>query len=187
MTELHHERVRTCHPLVAAKAYHFLDLASSAGHTLLIVRAWSSVAEQMGIYQIGRTQDVATGDWKETGSVRTKAKPGLSAHNVMTKDHHPASMAFDVIALDQTGHPLWQVVNETPEQNDVRWLRTYGRRSEAVWTDLYKLMAKCGLDAYGDTWGASLAWDKGHCEEPAWKLTLDPLNLMMPTVKADQT
>ena len=182
MSELHHERLETCHPLVREKGREFVRIASASQHRLLLVRAWSSFAEQMGIYQIGRTLETSTGEWKETGPVRTKAKPGTSAHNVLTRDKQPASLAFDIIPLDQEGRPLWQVVDETAEQNEIRWLRTYGRRAQSVWNELYKTMAKCGLDAYGDTWGAYLAWDKGHCEEPAWKLAMAPLGLMLPTL-----
>lgn len=184
--ELHHDRLHSCHALVQAKAWRFLEMASaSGGHTLLVVRAWSGWAEQMAIYQVGRTVNATTGVWEETGAVRTKAKPGTSAHNVMvmTVAPVPAALAFDIIPLDRAGRPLWQVVDETAEQNEVRWRMTYGRGAQLVWNELYKLMAQCGLDAYGDTWGAFLAWDKGHCEEPAWKLALEPLGLTLPTLE----
>ena len=175
--DLHPKRLEACHPLVTAKGMEFLHHANAVGHKLLVVRSWSDFEEQMEIYKVGRTYNAATKEWEETGAVRTKAKPGTSAHNIITGDKAPASLAFDVIPIDSNGVPLWQVVDETPPQNELRWLRLYGRGQKAVWEELYKTAARCGLDAYGDTWGAYLAWDKGHFEEPRWQLALEPLGL----------
>ena len=186
MSELHHERLDGCHPLVRTKGHAAIAAAAASGHRLFLVRSWSSYAEQMGIYQIGRTQNPAPAAWEETGRVRTKAKPGLSAHNVLTAANMPSAMAFDLIPIDQDGRPLWIPAGpdgapmETEEQNELRWLRTYGRRSVQIWEELYRTFARFGLDALGDTWGAFLAWDKGHFEEPGWKLALGPLGLTLP-------
>jgi hypothetical protein len=94
-------------------------------------------------------------------SVVTRAKPGLSAHNVITIAGGPASMAVDVIPLNKDGSPDWRVGDD-------------------FWDDLYKIAWKVGLDPLGDPVGSYLAGDLGHIEEPAWKLKIDALGCVQP-------
>lgn len=128
---------------------------------LLVVQGWRSVQEQMLIYQKGRTLNRDTNEWEVTGDIVTKAKPGLSAHNVITRQGERASMALDLIPLLPDGKPDWTV-------------------DDNFWDKLYELAWKVGLDPVGDPIGSYLAGDKGHFEEPAWKLKLDGMMLIQP-------
>ncbi len=134
------------------------------GRTLLVVSGWRSVNEQMLNYQKGRVFIRETGEWEiaDKTLVVTNSKPGLSAHNVITRAGAPAAMALDVIPLLPNGQPEWEV---DPD----------------FWDALYEKVAwKVGLDPLGDAIGSYLAGDWGHFEEPAWKLKLDGLNLLLP-------
>lgn len=71
-------------------------------------------------------------------------------------------MALDVIPLWTDGTPDWEV-------------------DDRFWDSLYELAWKMGLDPLGDPIGSYLAGDKGHLEEPAWKLKLEGLGLIQPT------
>lgn len=138
------------------------------GRTLLVVCGARPVQEQLLNYQKGRVFVRETGEWEvaDQTAVVTNAKPGTSAHNVIVKhDGAPASMAFDVIPLLANGQPEWDV--------DLRF-----------WDDLYELAWKVGLDPLGDQTGAYLKGDLGHFEEPAWRLKLDGLGLILPVALA---
>lgn len=131
---------------------------------LMVVRGWSSYAEQLGKYSQGRTLDRESGVWvvSDAAQVVTHAAPGLSAHNVVTQGtREKAAVGVDLIPLLPSGEPDWQV-------------------SMAFWEALYPLAWKCGLDPLGDQIGAYLQGDLGHFEEPGWKLKLQRLGLMQP-------
>jgi len=131
---------------------------------LLVVRGWSSYAEQLGKYSQGRTLDRATGEWLETdpAQIVTYAKPGGSAHNVVAQGAMAkAAVGVDLIPLLPNGQPDWSV-------------------SMAFWEALYPLAWKVGLDPLGDQIGAYLKGDLGHFEEPGWKWKLQGLGLMQP-------
>lgn len=130
---------------------------------LLVVWGWRSLPEQQRIYQEGRTFDRESGVWIVTdpAAVKTKSRPGGSAHNVITQNGSPAACGLDVIPFDAQGRPDWDV--------ELRF-----------WDDLYEIAWKVGLDPLGDPTGAYLKGDLGHFEEPAWKLKLDGLGLLLP-------
>jgi hypothetical protein len=117
----------------------------------------------MLIYQKGRVynRDAQTWDIVDPLLIVTKAKPGLSAHNVITIQGAPASMAVDLIPFKADGTADWQVDAD-------------------FWDDLYELAWKVGLDPLGDPIGSYLAGDMGHFEEPAWKLKLGGLGCYQP-------
>lgn len=136
--------------------------------SLLVVSGWRSVQEQMLNYQKGRVFVRETGEWEVADrlAVVTNSKPGMSAHNVIAKrDGTPAALALDVIPLLANGQPEWDV--------DLRF-----------WDDLYELAWKVGLDPLGDQTGAYLKGDLGHFEEPAWRIKLDGLGLVVPVALA---
>lgn len=163
----HLERLDGLAPFLRRPALALLESAQrKLALTLLVVHGWRSLRAQWALYQLGRRYDPETGDWfiKDAAALRTKAKPGTSAHNVITRDGQPAALALDVIPLDGQGRPDW----ETPD---------------LVWDDLYELAWRVGLDPLGDPIGAQLVWDKGHFEEPAWKLKLEGLGLLLPTAE----
>ena len=130
---------------------------------LLVVQGWRSLQEQMLIYQKGRVYNRETSGWEvsEPVLIVTNAKPGLSAHNVIDRRGERAAMAVDVIPFALDGKPDWGV-------------------SDGFWQALYEIAWKVGLDPLGDPIGSYLAGDKGHFEEPAWKLKLSGLSLIQP-------
>lgn len=133
---------------------------------LLVVRGWSSYAEQLQKYQQGRTLDRATGEWVETDHalIVTHAPPGMSAHNVVVQGTMAkAAVGVDLIPLLADGTPDWNV-------------------SPVFWDRLYTIAWKCGLDPLGDDIGSYLKGDLGHFEEPNWKMKLPGLGLMRPTI-----
>ena len=133
------------------------------GKVLLVTQGWRSLADQMLIYQRGRTLNRQTHVWEisEPSQVVTRAKPGTSAHNVITKAGAPSSMALDVIPYKADGTIDWNV-------------------SDEFWDEVYNIAWRVGLDPLGDPIGSYLAGDKGHFEEPAWKLKLEGLGLVQP-------
>lgn len=133
------------------------------GRTLLVVSGWRSVNEQMLNYQKGRIFVRETGEWEiaDKTLVVTNSKPGLSAHNVITHAGAPAALALDVIPLLPNGQADWNV-------------------SLDFFDDLYEIAWKVGLDPLGDAIGAFLEGDRGHFEEPAWKLKIDALGMLLP-------
>ena len=162
----HLERLDGLAPVIRMPVLRLLELTKQKlGATLMIVWGFRSVADQMRIYQQGRVFDRAQGIWvvDDLKQVVTKAQPGSSAHNVVTPDGKPAALGVDVIPLDATtGQPNW-----APD--------------DLFWDDLYELSWKVGLDPLGDPIGAYLQADKGHFEEPSWKLKLDGLGLVLPS------
>lgn len=131
---------------------------------LMVVRGWASYTEQLAKYQQGRTLDRESNEWVETepGLIVTRAKPGLSVHNVVKQvTMEKAALGVDLIPLLPSGEPDWQV-------------------SLVFWDQLYPMAWKVGLDPLGDTIGAYLKGDLGHFEEPGWKLKLHGLGLMQP-------
>lgn len=160
------ERIDGLHPMLHAPAKRLIGLCDEKLHrTLMVVYGWRSVQEQQLIYQHGRTMTVATGLWEITDPklVVTRALPGTSAHNVITVKGDRAAMALDLIPINADGTANW-----TP--------------GEDFWDALYELSWKCGLDPLGDPIGGYLPNDKGHLEEPGWRLKLDGLGCLLPAV-----
>jgi hypothetical protein len=164
----HLERLDGLAPVIRMPAMELIQRCQrKLGRTLLVVSGWRAVQEQMLNYQKGRMFVRETGEWEiaDKALVVTNSKPGMSAHNVITLAGAAAAMALDVIPLLATGQPEWNP--------DLRF-----------WDDLYEIAWKAGLDPLGDTVGAYLEGDRGHFEEPSWKLKLDGLNLMLPVAIA---
>lgn len=131
---------------------------------LMVVRGWSSYTEQLAKFQQGRTLDRESNEWIETepGLIVTRAKPGLSVHNVVKQvSMEKAAVGVDLIPLLPNGEPDWSV-------------------SLVFWDQLYPIAWKVGLDPLGDRIGEYLKGDLGHFQEPGWKLKLQGLGLMQP-------
>lgn len=162
---LHHERLDGVSPVIRGAVMRLCDLSEiKLKRPLLIVHGWRSMAQQVAIYQQGRAINRETGEWEivDAAAVVTKAKPGTSAHNVITKrEGLPAALGVDVIPVTPAGQPDWEI-------------------ADAFWDDLYELAWQCGLDPLGDPIGAYLPGDKGHFEEPGWRLKLAGLGLVLP-------
>lgn len=160
----HLDRLADLAPVLRRPAAEFIRRTQvKMGVVLLVVFTYRSVSKQWELYQQGRTFSRELGDWvvTEPDKVVTNAKPGSTAHNVITLAGEPASLALDVIPLDVQGQAVW-------------------RTSDTVWSRIYEIAADCGLDPYGDQWGAYLKSDKGHFEEPGWKWKLEGLGLVLP-------
>jgi hypothetical protein len=161
----HLERLERAHPIHRARMAEFLRLAEQQGFSLLVVRVYASPAEQLDKWRQGRRYNKASGRWEVADEklLVTRAKPGSSAHEVVGVDAVPAALATDIVPVDAAGKPIWN----TPD---------------SVWTQLWDLAARAGLDALGDPWGRFLGFDKGHLEEPAWQVVLSALGLRLPDI-----
>jgi hypothetical protein len=158
------ERLDHMSPLIRKPARLLIERCEAKlNRKLLVVHGFRSMAEQMLLYQKGRVFVRESGDWQivDRAAVVTNSRPGLSAHNVITLAGAPAALALDVIPFDASALPDWDV--------DLKF-----------WDDLYEIAWKIGLDPLGDAVGAYLPGDRGHFEEPAWKLKLDGLGLLLP-------
>ena len=166
MGNQHLERLDGLAPLIRQPVARLMSLCEQRlSRKLMVVRGWSSAQDQLALYKKGRIYDAASGLWLVTDSLSlvTNSLPGLSAHNVITKDGQAYAMAVDLIPLIEGsgGDADWNVDDD-------------------FWDDLYELSWKCGLDPLGDPTGAYLKADKGHFEEPGWKLKLEGLGAFQP-------
>jgi hypothetical protein len=141
--------------------------AARVGILLFVVFVWRSPAEQWRLYQQGRVLNRETEEWepidpvKRTGIV-TNARPWEAPHCVTTLDGQPAAVAADFVPMDKkTGKLLWDA-------------------QDTVWQRFWELASKVGLDPLGDKWGAYYEGDRGHVEEPGWRLKLAGLGLTLP-------
>lgn len=165
MINQHLERLELVSPIIRQPVQRLFDLCEEKlKRKLLLVTGFRSVNEQLLKYAQGRTFNRESGDWEVTNAkeVITNAKPGRSAHNLVTQAGVPASLAVDVIPFDGRGYVDW-----TP--------------GETFWEALYEIAWKVGLDPLGDPIGAYLAGDMGHFEEPGYTYKLDGLGLVQPT------
>lgn len=160
----HLERLDGLAPVIRQPALELIQRCQrKLGRTLLVVSGWRSMQEQTLHYQKGRVFVRETGEWEiaDQSAMVTKSKPGLSAHNVITRTGERASLALDVIPLLANGQPDWNV--------DLQF-----------WDALYELAWRVGLDPLGDAVGNYLPGDRGHFEEPGFRLKMDGLGLMLP-------
>ena len=161
----HLERLEGLAPLIQRPARELLARCQAQlKRTLFVVHGWRSLQEQALLYQQGRIYVRESGTWEvhDARKVVTHAKPGSTPHNVIARTGEAASLAMDVIPLLENGQPDWH----TPM---------------SFWDELYAIAWDVGLDPLGDKIGAYLSGDLGHFEEPAWKLKLDALGLMLPS------
>ena len=164
MSDQHLERLDGLHGCIHRPALLLVERCLLKLHRkLLIVQGWRSIQDQMLIYQKGRTLNRETNEWEisDATAIVTKAKPGLSAHNVITRHGEWASMALDVIPLTVDGKPDWDVDDD-------------------FFDNLYEIAWEVGLDPLGDPIGSYLAGDKGHFEEPGFRHKMSDLNLIFP-------
>ena len=160
----HLDRLDSCAALIRQPVRELIRLCDVKLHrTLMIVSGWRSVQEQWLNYQKGRMFNRDSGSWEveDLSIVVTNSIPGRSAHNVISRAGEPASMAVDLVPLKNDGTADWEP-------------------GEQFFDDLYRLSWQCGLDPLGDPVGAFLKYDKGHFEEPGWKLKIDLLGYIQP-------
>ena len=162
----HLERLDGCHPIIQGPVRYILAQCEATLHrTLLIVCGWRSLDEQLLNYQKGRVFNRETGVWDVSDAtlIVTRAKPGTSSHNIVTRDGRPASLAVDLVPLLSSGLPNWDV-------------------DDRFWDDLYRICWHAGMDPLGDALGQYLPGDKGHIEEPGLRLKLDGLGVQYPAL-----
>lgn len=166
MSHLGLDKLSLSAPIHRARMNELLLRCTEAGIRILITFTYRSVEEQFKLYMTGRQYDPSTNTiiTVNPSIVVTNALPGRTSHNVVTKDiQFPASMASDIIPVDDKGSPIWDTPN-------IVWLKIYDICNK-----------KAGLDAYGDPWGRLMGSDKGHVEEPMWPVIMDSLGLMAPS------
>lgn len=160
----HLDRLDGLAPFLHAPALKLVELCDERlKRKLMIVSGWRSVQEQMLNYQKGRVMNRETGEWEvsDVSLVVTKAKPGMTPHNAITKDGQRAALAFDCVPLKMNG--------------DADWLIDMG-----FWDSLYELAWKVGLDPLGDTIGDYLKGDLGHFQEPGYTYKMSALGIIFP-------
>lgn len=158
------ERLDTMASFLQEPAKEFIKaIYQDFGHTMFVIYAWRSMIEQHKLYQQGREFRRDEGIWVvvDDEQVVTRATPGKSPHNIITRDGAPAALAFDMVPMNANGSLRWN----TPK---VEWGKIYAR----AWD--------FGLDPLGDTIGAHLKYDLCHFEEPAWKYKLHGFQLVQP-------
>lgn len=101
-------RIEDCHVQLQIKLLACIQEWSNAGLDVLVTSTWRSDADQLALYEQGRTAP---------GRIVTNAKPGQSTHNY-TVNGKPASLAFDVVPISH-GKPLWGTSGEDMKT----WLR----------------------------------------------------------------
>lgn len=161
----HLDRLDGLAPFLRQPALKLIELCDlKLQRKLMIVSGWRSVQDQMLLYQQGRAINRETGEWDivEPSKVVTRAKPGTTAHNIITRAGGRASLAMDVIPLLPDGSAEWNVGIE-------------------FWDKLYELAWKCGLDPLGDQIGEFLQNDRGHFQEPGYRWKMDGLGLIFPS------
>ena len=141
-------------PKIAA----FLTASQAAGYPLKLTRTLTDQATQAALYAVGRRPLTAP----EADRLRTEglfpasqATPVTNAADARSTPHGPLwegkALAIDVVPLTPAGAAWWGAPNQ-------------------VWQLLYTLAERYGLDALGDPWGQFVSWDKGHFQEPGWKV-----------------
>jgi peptidoglycan L-alanyl-D-glutamate endopeptidase CwlK len=147
-------------PWVRGKAEAFCRMADEQGVPVRITRTYTSEAIQQALWAIGRQtltpeqgallkqEGLYPSSVVETRTNAFSAKD--TPHGTMLQDGTPAASAFDCIPL-LNGEPWWDATATT-------------------WQILYKIAETCGLDALGDPWGAFMSKDRGHLQEPGWRL-----------------
>lgn len=133
--------------------------------SLFVVFTWRSAIEQRQLFSGGREYEQESGIWRvvDKKKVVTNADAGTSAHNVVTEDSQPASVAMDIIPMSPDGVLLWNTKRDT-------------------WQKVWDLAWDFGFDPLGDTVGAYYEGDLGHLEEPGWKVKLAGLGLKRPLI-----
>ncbi len=139
-------------PWFQPKVRAFLGRCQNEGQAVRLVRTLTTDDIQAALFAIGRSELTAAqavllrneGLYPDDLTrVRTRAQTAQdTAHGV--------GLAFDLVPLLE-GKP-W---DHAPSK---------------IWQALYHIAEGCGLDAMGDGWGEFLASDKGHFQEPGWRI-----------------
>ena len=132
------------------KAVAFQAACLLAGYPIKIIRTLTDEATQNALWTIGRgvltiEQEKLLRDQGLFPS--SQVKPRTNAEHA-NQTPHGLGLAFDCIPL-KSGQPWWDF-NQ--------------------WGTLYKIAENCGLDALGDPWGEFVSYDKGHFQEPGWRV-----------------
>lgn len=132
------------------KVASFQSRCLVAGYPIKILRTLTDEPTQNAIWTIGRgvltlEQELLL---KNQGLFpSSQDKPRTNAEHA-NQTPHGLGLAFDCIPL-KAGQPWWDFDQ---------------------WIILYKIAEKCGLDALGDSWGEFMSSDKGHFQEPGWRV-----------------
>jgi hypothetical protein len=134
------------------KAFRFVAECEKDGFALRIVRTLTTELVQHAIWKIGR--EALTNDEK-VALLAEGLYPDSFEHTRTNAAHagltpHGAGLAFDCLPL----------------KDGKAWLNP----PDEVWQRLYKVAERCGLDALGDPWGEFVSYDKGHFQEPGWRV-----------------
>jgi len=135
------------------KVLKFQDRCSSSDISILITRTSTDDFTQEALWTIGR--GVLT--IEQVNRLKLEGLYPDDLTKIKTNAQHASDtphglgLAFDCVPLDKSGHPWWSA-------------------PDTIWQTLYAIAEKCGLDALGDPWGEFVSWDKGHFQEPGWRV-----------------
>jgi LysM repeat protein len=113
--QLNEQRLVQLHPVVATRGRTMVDLATQAGHAILVTQGLRTREEQDLLYARGRTVPPIG-----KGHIVTNARGGQSWHNY--------GLAFDIVVLDAVGkadwdvsHPGWKKVAAIGKSVGLEW------------------------------------------------------------------
>jgi hypothetical protein len=141
------------------KVHEFVKRTDAAGLPVLITRTFTSGYTQGLLYKVGREE-------LTNAEIRHLTNEGVWAgrqDRIVTnaKEHfktpHGLGLAFDCV----------------PYKVQLGQRKLWWKAPDSVWVKLYDIGEDCGLDALGDEWGEYVKWDKGHFQEPGWKIYAD--------------
>lgn len=140
-------------PWFRVKVEGFIEEARIVGIPLIVTRTVTDDVTQQAIWTIGRAALTP----EQEARLRAEGLMPADLTRVKTNARfahetpHGLKLAFDCVPKDSFGRPWWNA-------------------PDAVWKRLYQAAEKCGLDALGDPWGEFLSFDKGHFQEPGWRV-----------------
>jgi len=140
-------------PWFQPKVRAFIEQAKAQGIPLKITRTATTEPVQAALYAIGR-RPLTEGEeviLKVEGLYPASQEKTVTNAAHASDTPHGTLLAFDCVPIADTGK-LWY---DAPKK---------------IWNALYIIAERCGLDALGDSWGQFLSKDKGHFQEPGWRI-----------------
>ena len=134
------------------KIAFFCHEAERDGLPVKITRTLTTELVQHAIWKVGREE------------LTNDEKVALLAEGLFPDDL--TKIKTNAAHAHETPHGIGLAIDCVPLKDGKLWWDA----PDAVWERLYKIAERAGLDALGDKWGEYLSWDKGHFQEPGWRI-----------------
>lgn len=134
------------------KVWAFVRRAAAIGIPVRLTRGVTTQEVQAALYAVGRRA------LTEAELALLRAERLLPAQQSKVVTH--------AAGADQTPHGLGLAFDVLPLIGG----RVVLAPPESAWLTLYTIAERVGLDALGDKWGEFLSYDKGHFQEPGWRV-----------------